>query len=397
MTTGLVFVLVVAAAYLAGRVAFEWLARRLLIVSGAEYLLLGILLGPQASNLLDIGMVQSFAPILLLALGWMGAIIGVRLHIPTLVHVPGGFFQLAFVESLITFGVVTGIETLVLSWMLDYPVRQALIPAAVMGAIATGTASAGIEVTRRMLGSEGALSTQLRTSATVNAFVAVTAIGLLLSIHHNPGTGVRRALTPTEWSVITIGIGVVGGALFHLFLGAERHVDRLFISLAGGVILVSGAAAYLALSPLLAAMFFGIILVNTSRAQAEIDAALERVERPFYFVLLIFAGATWSPSSYAWLAPVGLFIVARAAARIGGARLAARINGSLPTLGAEWGYALLGQGGLAIAIGLNYLYHDGAILPNLVFTAAVASVLLTDLMSARLVQVVIRTGPERAP
>ena len=32
-------------AYLAAHVAFGWLARRYLIVSGAEYLLLGILLG----------------------------------------------------------------------------------------------------------------------------------------------------------------------------------------------------------------------------------------------------------------------------------------------------------------------------------------------------------------
>jgi hypothetical protein len=393
MSAGLILVLVVASAYLAGRVAFDWLARRLLIVSGAEYLLLGILLGPQVSGILDIRMVQSFAPMILLALGWMGAIIGVRFHLPTLVSIPGTVFRLAFVESLLTLAVVAALETLALSWWLGYTVAEAVIPAVAMGAIATATASAGIELTERLLGEHGALQTQLRISASVNAFVAVVAIGLLLSVDHSTGSGTGRPLTPTEWAVVTIGIGIIGGALFHLFLGAERHVDRLFVSLAGGVILVSGAAAYLGLSPLLSAMFFGAILVNTSRSHTEIVEALERVERPFYFVLLIFAGATWSPSRFAWLIPVLLFLLARAAARIGGSRLATRVGGDLPTLGSRWGYALLGQGGLAIAVALNYLYHESALVPNIVFTAAVASVLLTDLMSARLVQAVIRGGP----
>ena len=393
MTAGLILVFVVVAAYLAGRVAFDWLARRYLIVSGAEYLLLGILLGPQVSGLVDIRMVQSFAPVILLALGWMGAIIGLQLHLPTLVATPGLFFRLATIETVITLVIVSAVEAAVFVFLLGYPIREALIPAVALGAIATATASAGIELTARLLGNTGATVTQLTTSSTVNAFIAVVASGLLLSIDHTFSRGDIRAPTATEWAVITIAIGVVGGILFHLFLGAEKHVDRMFVSLAGAVILVSGAAAYLGLSPLMAAMFFGAILVNTSRSHAEVSAALMRLDRPLYFVMLIFAGATWSPSTRSWIIPVLAFLIARVVARIGGARLATRIEGVMPILGPRWGYALLGQGGLAIALALNYLYHEGARLPNMVFTAAVASVLLTDLLSARLARSVIRAEP----
>ena len=393
MSAGLVLVLVVVAAYLAGRVAFDWLARRFLIVSGAEYLLLGILLGPEVSGLVDIRMVQSFAPLILLALGWMGAIIGVQLRLATLVAWPGIVFRLAIIETLITLLVVSAVETAVFVLLLRYPIADAVVPAVAMGAIATATASAGIELSVRFLGNRGPIVTQLSTSATVNAFVAVLALGLLVSVDHGESIGIVRSPTATEWAVITIAIGVVGGMLFHLFLGAETHVDRMFVSLAGGVILVSGAAAYLDLSPIMSAMFFGAILVNTSRSHAEITAALMRLDRPLYFVLLIFAGATWTPSTRSWIIPVVIFLIVRAAARIGGARLATRIEGVLPTLGTRWGYALLGQGGLAIALALNYLYHDGARLPNMVFTAAVASVLLTDLFSARLARSVIEAEP----
>ena len=47
MSAALILVLVVAVAYLAAHVAFDWIARRFLIVSGAEYLVLGILIGPE--------------------------------------------------------------------------------------------------------------------------------------------------------------------------------------------------------------------------------------------------------------------------------------------------------------------------------------------------------------
>ncbi|MBK7596939.1 MAG: hypothetical protein IPJ11_17450 [Gemmatimonadetes bacterium] len=131
-------------------------------------------------------------------------------------------------------------------------------------------------------------------------------------------------------------------------------------------------------------------LINTSSHRREISSALSRVERPLYFLLLIFAGASWRSSAQSvWLLPVLLFVVARAVAKFGGARLAARLNDVLPTLGKDWGVALLGQGGLIIALAVNYLYQDTLALPNVVFTTAVISVLLTDLLSGRFAASVI--------
>jgi Kef-type K+ transport system membrane component KefB len=107
-------------------------------------------------------------------------------------------------------------------------------------------------------------------------------------------------------------------------------------------------------------------------------------------VLLVFAGASWRPSASAWWwIPVLLFLVARVAGKIGSARLGARINGALPVLGNDWGRALIGQGGLALALALDYTRFEGAVLPNIVFSAAIASVLLTDVTSARLIHSVM--------
>jgi hypothetical protein len=391
MTSSLVLVIVVAVAYVAAQVAFEWLGRRFLVVSGAEYLLLGILLGPEVSGLLTPGVVERFAPVTTLALGWMGALVGVRLYLAELVKVPGLVYRVALLESALTFVVVAAVETLALGLVYDIAFSDAMLPAAALAGIATASSSAGVELVARRFNERGVEVTQLAITVLVNAIVAVVSFGLLASVWHAPVMIEGRPLTPTEWMAITLGIGVVSGVLFHLFVGEETNTDRLFISLAGGIILVSGAASHAGLSPLLSALVFGAILVNTSRNRAEIVAAIARVERPMYFVLLVFAGAAWQPSARAWVLPVVLFVAVRALAKLGGTRLVTRANGLLPVLGPDWGRALLGQGGLALAIALNYVYQDGGTLPYFVFTAAIVSVLLTDLISARLVHSVI--GP----
>lgn len=396
MSPGLALVLLVVGSYLAAHVAFDWLARRLVIISGAEYLLLGILLGPPVTGIINAQLLQDFAPASALALGWMGAIVGSRFVLVRMVRVPPIIYRVAFAESLLTLGLVTGLQLFLVRWLFGLPLERALGPALALGAFATLSGYAGIEVAARRFRGRGTLVATLRTTTAANAFVAICTFGVLLAAGHPPNEALARPITPTEWAVITIAIGLVGGLLFHLFLGEETRIDRLFISLGGIIILVSGAATYLRLSPVMAGMFFGATLINTSGQREEISAALYRIERPLYFVLLIFAGASWRPSAQgAWLLPVLVFVVARAVAKVGGGRLVARLNDLLPALGPDWGRALLGQGGVIIALAVNYLYQETLALPNVVFTTAVVSVLLTDFLSGRFASSVM--APARTP
>ena len=398
MTSGLILILVVTAAYLAAHVAFERLAQRFLIVSGAEYLLLGVLLGPEVSGFIGASVVGGFAPFMTLALGWMGAVVGAQFYLPSMVRTRAVFYRVAFAEALLVFLVCATVLGAAFMWFLSLDFRSVVVPAATLGAIATASASSGVSFVARRMVRRGAIVRQLQIATAVDAAVAISIFGLLLCFAHTVPPEVSRAPTATEWAVITVAIGVAGGALFHLFIQAEKSIDRIFIALAGAIILASGAAAYLRLSPLLCTMLIGAILVNTSPQNREqIRQVLTNVERPLYFVLLIFAGAAWRPSGERyWILPVLLFLLVRYIAKLGSARLAARANGMLPALGKNWGRALLPPGPLAVALALNYLIHDSSLLPNIVFTATAAAVLVTDLMSARLVQSVLRDYLMRA-
>lgn len=390
MSTALSLILIVGAAYLAAHVLFEWLARKYRIVSGAEYLVLGILLGPQASGVIATDIVSAFAPFTTLALGWVGAAVGMNLFLPRLVQIPGHVYKLAGIEAVITLLFVSGVMVFAFAAAFGLDYRQVILPAVSLGAIATATSASGVVFASTK--TPGPVLQQLEITTFIDAVVSITAFGVLLSIVHIDVSIGTRPLTATEWLGISIAIGIVGGVLFHLFLGPERNPDRLFIAMSGAIILASGAASFLRLSPMFSSMIIGAILVNTSTSRAELQRLMSSVEKPLYFVLLLFAGASWRPSRYDWFLPVVLYVFVRIAAKIGAARLASRASEQPELRQSNWGLGLLGQGTLALAIAMNYSLNDIHVVPNVVFTAAVASVLVTDLFGFRIVAALLESA-----
>ena len=399
MSSTLSLILIVGAAFLAAHVLFEWLARRFRIVSGAEYLVIGILLGPYVTGFMSTSVVRSFAPFMTLALGWTGAAVGMKLYLPRLIQTRAIVYRTALLEATLAFVAVTGVMVAAFSWAFSLTYSQVILPAVTLGAIAVASASSALPLFSES--DTHPIVEQLEITALIDSVFAIVVFGLLLCVVHvevplqhrimecfDLSPELRRscaALTDTEWAAIAIGIGVVGGTLFHLFIGSERNPDRLFIALAGAIILASGATAYVRLSPLFSGLIIGAILVNTSTNRDEIVTQMASIERPLYFILLIFAGAAWKPSAQAWVLPVLLFIFMRIAAKLGAARLAVRIERRMETLGKNWGRVLFTQGTLALAIALNYSLNDTQVVPNVVFTAAVLSVLINDLFGARII------------
>jgi Kef-type K+ transport system membrane component KefB len=411
LSSTLSLILIVGAAFIAAHVLFEWLARRFRIVSGAEYLVLGILLGPYVTGFMGTDVVRSFAPFMTLALGWTGAAVGMQLHLPKLIQTRSIVYRTALLEASIAFIAVTGVMVAAFSWAFSLTYSQVILPAVTLGAIAVASASSALP----LFGESDThpLVEQLETTALIDSVFAIVVFGLLLCMVHVEVPLQNRlvqcldlrpdllsncaALTDTEWAAIAIAIGVVGGTLFHLFIGEERNPDRLFIALAGAIILASGATAYLRLSPLFSGLIIGAILVNTSVNREEIVTQMASIEKPLYFVLLIFAGASWQPSHQAWVLPVVLFVFMRIAAKLGAARLAVRIERRMDTLGKNWGRVLFTQGTLALAIALNYSINDTQIVPNVVFTAAVLSVMVNDLFAARIITALLDDTPDEVP
>jgi hypothetical protein len=381
----LLLILLVALAFLATHVAYEWLAKRLLIVSGAEYLVLGVLLGPQVSGLLTPNAMRAFEPILVLGIGWMGISAGMGLRLQRLVRIPAVTYRLSLVESLFTLALVAAGTSAALAYGFAMPLTTVLAPGVALGAIAVASTPAGLDVayaTRRRI----PVLQQIEVAHGMNGLLSVLAFGVLIAWMHDTTPIMTRALTTTEWVVVTLGIGVVGGALFHLFLAGDQAKDRLFISLGGAVMLASGAAAYLELSPALAMLAMALILANSLRRPGAVSAVLRTGERPLYYVLLLLAGAQWSSTGtiVSWLV-IAHYVVLRTLSKLWGTGIITWINRAQPFVGLDWGRAMIGQGRLTMALALDYARRD---LPygDVVFTAAAVSVLFTEFLAARFVR-----------
>jgi hypothetical protein len=389
MSTTLTAIAVVTVGYILAYLLFDRLRDRFGYVGGAEYVVIGFLLGPHVAQLLDEQVVRELTPIVSLALGWLGMLLGTYFRLPTMALLKGAHIRIAFTEAVTTFALALAVLLPVFHYVVGYSWAEAPLPAVTLAAIATLGAPAAIDAFARKGFGTSPVFPVIQLVARIDGLIGVVAFGLVLAIFHRGEVAPTvRPPTATEWAVINIAVGVASGILFHLFLGpreGDAGTDgegRLFVALAGAIVVASGAAYYLNLSPIFTNLILGFILANTGNAHRDVSRLLARTERPVFLALLIFAGAAWSSSAAElwFIAPA--FIGIRLAARYLGGRLAGTIGAPPHLRTPELGRALLAQGGFGVAIAVNYTQVAPDLDPNIILTATLLSILLFEVVAS---------------
>src|SRR5512145_2837368 len=103
MQTTLTALAVIAVGYILAYLVFDRLRDRFGYVGGAEYVVIGFLLGPRVTGLLNAGQVQDLTPIVSLALGWLGMLLGTYFRLPTVALIEGDHSRVALAEAVATF------------------------------------------------------------------------------------------------------------------------------------------------------------------------------------------------------------------------------------------------------------------------------------------------------
>jgi Kef-type K+ transport system membrane component KefB len=155
-----------------------------------------------------------------------------------------------------------------------------------------------------------------------------------------------------------------------------------------------GIALYFKLSPLFINTIMGLVAANLPGSKDRIFNLLVRLEKPFYIVFLILAGAIWQPGS-PWTLPLAaLYLGLRFVGKVSGGYLAARVSAqeSRPPFGLGWG--LISQGGMAIAMVMNYYQLSSAPVTGVVVTTVLIAVILNELTSPSLAEAVLRKAGE---
>lgn len=382
------FIAMVAVAYLLANFVIDKLQRRFLVVSGVEYMLLGVLLGPAIPQVAVVADPSGLMPIIALAAGWVGLLRGMEVNLTAWRARSPGTIRIVLLHQLVPIAMVGGAAYwfFTMSGWVDVPWREGAACAYMIGCCAAADSAEPIDVLADRYVIEGPLAAQLRDAARVGDVLVILAFGLVFSIFHPPpgetsGTDLTWA---AEWTGLQLGLGVTLGLFFTPFLGGNETENGRFLAMVGIITFASGAAYFLDLSPLAVNVCLGIVLVNVARTGKLMLSTLERTEKPMLLVLLVLAGMLWQPP------PIDLTLYVFAGfllLRILGKFIASRM--------AAWGIAdqrkdlfkgLLAQGEVTVAMAVSFqVVFDGPLV-DVVYTVALASVILFDLTAPRMLR-----------
>jgi PTS system fructose-specific IIC component len=341
--------LLTLAVVLVAGVAFGSLAKRVRLPSVTGQILAGVLLGPAVLGVIDTPAVASLHAITHFALALMAVTIGAHLNLRKLRNAGKRLFVLAALEALLTPALVFGALYVLagLRWST----------ALLFGTLAISTAPATIVALVRETRSRGVFVKTLVAAVALDNIACILAFELArVAGHADLGvaglTAAKVLAAPGVQLAKAAMLGTAATIVMEIFARVYPRRDRLASAAVVTLLLVSGLATAIDASPLLSALFFGMIQANVTRERDKlVDAMFSD------FLPAIFAGfftLAGMELTFAHLEEVGLvallFFVARALGKVLSARWAMQIAGATAKLRDSLGMALLPQAGVAIGL-----------------------------------------------
>ena len=351
-------------------------------LTGTEFLFLGLLLGPQFLNLIDTETQKGLAPLSALLLGWIGLIFGFQFEITKLKRFPPEYLIAAVIGGLVTLALVFAAVYPVLPLFITIANPMKIVVSLTLAAAAACTAQTGLVLMAPdYIGKCRNMLRLLRYISSIDGISALLVFGLAFFF--------RPSLLPESSWIDKLSSGAIAGLLacigllllFTLFLNRRRQESELLLIVIGMTVLSSGMASTLNFSPLLTNFFIGFWVVNLSREKERIYHILIMVEKPTYLLLLVFLGVNWHFDSASVLLWAAVYCLYRLFAKLAAGYL---VTGLMPKLGdhtRQLGFGLLAQGGLSIAILLDFQQRFSSAITPFVVSFALLTIIYNDLLS----------------
>ncbi len=370
---------------------------RLIFLTGTEFILIGVALGDELIGLLDESTIRSLTPLFSLGLGAVGLIFGIQLDLRKILRFPSRYLLLAAIQAAFTMLVVFVPFLFILRESFGDEGLSSFLAAVVLAATAACTAQTALALIDGEFGLRGTgIMGLLRYISSLDAAVGLFALGLAFCLMHTqPVVGFSVGLG-LQWFLLSLSLGTALGFLLQLLTQHRCSDEELVIFVVGMVLFSSGIALYLKLSPLFINAIMGMLVANLPGSRDRIFGLVVRLEKPFYLVFLILAGAIWRPGS-AWALPLAaVYLGLRFTGKIAGGALAAGVAtpDARPPLGL--GLGLISQGGMAIAMVMNYYQLSSGPVTDVVVTIVLIAVILNELAGPSLAMTLLRRAGEIA-
>jgi Kef-type K+ transport system membrane component KefB len=327
--------------------AGDYLGRRTFLPRVTLLLAAGTLVGGQALDLIPTALSQHFETIANLALLMVGFLLGGQLTLPSLRAMGSALLWISLCAAL-----ASAVLVAVVLGAIGLPLDIAVL----LGCIAAATAPAATADTVIETDSDSPFSRLLLAIVAIDDLWALVlfSFGLAFAALLNGHGAIHDTLLHAGWE---IGGAVMLGAAIGLpaayLTGRLRPGQPMLTEALGLVFACGGAAIWLEVSFLIAAVTMGAVIANLARHHEYPFHEIENIEWPFMAVFFMLAGASLEIDALAGLGVVGLaYLLARALGKISGAWVGARVSGAGAEVRCWMGIALLPQAGVAIGMAL---------------------------------------------
>lgn len=365
------------------------------------FVLLGVILGVSAVNLLTPEMLIKFSPISTIALGMIAFTIGIELKVDVIKSLGKSIFSIVLFESIGAFTVVF----IVLNYIYHAELNTSLL----LGAVASATAPAATVAVIRQYKAKGPLTSTILAVVGLDDAAALIIYVFIEGFVSSRLLGTSIAIPTMLLSALlaileAFAIGIVAAIFYVIILKKVKNNDQIMLLLVAFILGLIGISEYIGVSELLATMAFGAVIVNTSPVLSKKSASIVTNLSPIFITaFFILGGANLNIALIKQIGVLGIFyFFARSIGKTGGASLGAKIGKAPKTVRSLVGFALLPQVGvaLALALAINKEFtlpkygNAGSTMATIVINVLLFTTIITEIVGPLLTRYALKKAGE---
>jgi Kef-type K+ transport system membrane component KefB len=387
-------IIIIALAYSSAKLFFSMkrvpIQLRFISLTGIEFIVLGYILGRHSVGLIDDTVLEQMRPAIGLGMAWIGLVFGLQFNWRNMRRLPINIYSQSLGQALFVWVSVFLLFYVVFTQV--YPLSEVyLIPSLLIIASSAAISSPTlIPLLARYDMAKGKTTRLLEQISSMDAVVGIMFLGIVYGVWRTGGSS--SILEGFFFLLLSVTTGVALAFIFKTF-AEERSSDiELLLLTLAMVIFSGGISLYLRLSPLFINFIFGVTLANIHWSNYRIFKVLAIPEKPIYFMFLILSGALWYPYHWIVLPAAVLYVFVRMVLKvIGNMNLARTVHRkrNLPRL---FGLGLIPQGGIPIAIAVNYAQTFTDDFSRAVSSTIILAIVINELIGPSLARYVLRSS-----
>ena len=350
---------------------------------GSLYLIIGIIIGPNILKLLTTDIIKQLNVLVSFVLGWTGFLIGLQAKKSELKRYMKSYFLFAsmnFMLVFFSFFIILYLFTSVKLFTLT------LIDHVVICIIASASSPILIGILKHDFKLRGQIIHLLQFSVGFDNMLTVLLFGFSLMIFNHD---LNFLVTEFGFILITIILIYIIAWIFYRLTRQIENNKQFFLLLIASLIIIVGIALNLKISILFSSFIFGIILTNLPINTRKLYQSILNAEKPLYFLMLLFIGASIGDVSLNLLYLLFAFIFLRYLVKCGIGFIA-----RLPILKQERpiatiGLTFIGIGGVGIALPLDYFLVNHTDISEAILFIVAGTLLLNDIFALKIQKLVI--------